>query len=97
MRTKEQTVEFYENAAKAFDLSQMPLYKIAEIIQSDWKKVYFGAAPYLAAMKTLDSIKDNFILDSGHSVVAYFLSNAASWKGQVAREVKKELNRRLKS
>ena len=42
-------------------------------------------------MRQLDSIQDNYGLDSGRSVVLYFLSNAATWRGDKAREIKKEL------
>ena len=69
---------------------------IAQEIRSDWTKVYFGAVPYLDAMGTLNSIEDNYILDSGRSIVAYFLANAGTWRGEVARRVKKELNKMLK-
>ena len=68
-----------------------PLYEIAAEIRKDWQKVYFGAVPYLDAMSCLDSIEDNYIYDSGKSVVLYFLSNATTWKGDVARRVKAEL------
>jgi len=30
-------------------------------------------------------------MDSGKNVVAYFLSNTSSWRGEKAREIKKEL------
>ena len=78
------------------DYSTMSLKQIAQEIYKDWKKVHFGAAPYLEAMATLESIKDNYYCDSGSSIVAYFLCNATTWKGEVARNVKKELNKRLK-
>jgi hypothetical protein len=68
-----------------------PLYEIAREIKSDWKKPYFGAVPYLDAMSTLNSINDNYIYDSGKSVVLYFLSNANTWRGETARRIKKEL------
>ena len=55
-----------------------PIYQIASEIRKDWKKVYFGAVPYLDAMFSLDSIEDNYICDSGKSVVLYFLSNAST-------------------
>lgn len=67
------------------------LSEIAREIRKDWKPVYFGAVPYLEAMSTLDSIDDNYIFDSGKSVVIYFLSNATTWKGETARRVKAEL------
>lgn len=68
-----------------------PLYVIASEIRKDWKKVYFGAVPYLDAMSSLDSIEDNYIMDSGKSIVLYFLSNASTWRGETARRVKAEL------
>ena len=68
-----------------------PLHEIAREIRNDWKRPYFGAEPYLDAMFSLDSITDNFMYDSGHSVVLYFLANAQTWKGDTARRVKAEL------
>jgi hypothetical protein len=68
-----------------------PIYEIAREIRNDWKRPYFGAEPYLDAMFSLDSIRDNFMYDSGHSVVLYFLANANTWKGDTARRVKAEL------
>lgn len=69
---------------------------IAREIEQDWKKVHFSARPYLDAMHSLDKITDKYGLDSGKSIVAYFLSNAASWRGPKAKEIKKELNKMLK-
>ena len=68
-----------------------PLYEIAVEIKKDWEKPYFGAVPYLEAMETLNSIEDNYVYDSGESIVLYFLSNASTWRGEVARRIKKEL------
>ena len=73
------------------------LNSIAREIKSDWgPKVNFGAKPYLDAMGNLDSIHDNFYYDSGSSVVAYFLANAGTWRGDTARKVKAELKSMLK-
>jgi len=72
-------------------MTTRPLNVIAREIRNDWKNVYFGAVPYLEAMQTLDSINDNYMFDSGKTVVIYFLSNATTWKGETARRVKKEL------
>jgi len=69
-----------------------PLYEIAREIRKDWgNKINFAAKPYLDAMACLESVNDNYGWDSGKSVVLYFLSNASSWRGEVAREIKKEL------
>jgi len=69
------------------------LYEIASEIKKDWTKVYFGAVPYLDAMSTLDSIEDDYMFDSGKSIVLYFLSNATTWRGETARRVKAELKK----
>jgi len=76
------------------EIGSLSLSEIAGVIRADWKKVNYAAAPYLDAMSTLQSINDNYYADSGHSVVLYFLANANSWRGEVAREVKAELKRR---
>ena len=68
-----------------------PLHVIAAEIKANWKNVYFGAEPYIAAMAQLDAITDNFYEDDGRSVVRYFLSNATYWRGDVAKRVKAEL------
>ena len=73
-----------------------PLNEIAREIKADWKNVYFGAKPYLTALETLDSIDGKYLEDSACSVVNYFLANATTWRGEVARRVKKELNDMVK-
>lgn len=67
------------------------LREIAQEVRADWSKVNFGAKPYLDAMLTLDSIDDNYFMDSGDMIVRYFLSNASTWRGDKAKEIKKEL------
>lgn len=67
------------------------LSQIAREIRQTWSNVYFGAEPYLAAMESLDSINDSYFADSGRSIVQYFLSNAATWRGEDARRIKAEL------
>lgn len=73
-----------------------PLYEIAREIRKDWKNVSPYARPYLDAMGTLYSVEDNYIYDSGRSIVCYFLANAGSWRGEVARRVKAELKEMVK-
>lgn len=72
-------------------MQNRPLYIIAADIKADWQKVNYAAVPYLEAMQQLNSIDDNFILDSARSIVRYFLSNATTWRGEKAREIKAEL------
>ena len=68
-----------------------PIYEIAAEIRKDWKNVSPYAAPYLRAMFCLRSIDENYGFDSGRSIVCYFLANAGSWRGEVAKRVKAEL------
>lgn len=73
-----------------------PIYEIAREIQDNWEPVYFGAVPYLAAMHDLTSIKDAYGMDRAEQVVAYFLGNAHTWRGETARRIKAELKGMLK-
>lgn len=79
------------------DYSKLNIGQIANVIKKDWAgKIYFGAVPYLQAMQSMVNASDNYGQDSGKSIILYFLSNATTWRGPVAREVKKELNKRVK-
>ena len=77
-------------------IDMRPLYTIAREIRKDWKNVSPYAAPYLNAMSCLNSITDNYILESGRSIVSYFLANAGSWRGETAKRIKAELKAMLK-
>jgi hypothetical protein len=71
-----------------------PLYEIAKEIRKDWgSKINFGAKPYLDALSTLDNVTDTYIMDSGKSIIIYFLSNASSWRGDTAKRIKAELKK----
>lgn len=72
-----------------------PIFEIANEIKNDWKKVYFGAIPYLNAMQQLNSIDDYYGVDSADSVLRYFLANAKTWKGETAKRIKIELKNLL--
>jgi len=77
----------------------MSVRDLAMVISEDWsskgKGVNFAAKPYLDAMYALDTVQDAYGLDDGKSIVRYFLSNATSWRGEVAKAVKAELKSRL--
>ena len=73
-----------------------PVYKIAEDILNDWKAPYFGARPYLAAMLTINNELENYGQDTAKTVILYFLSNAATYRGSKAKELKKELKTLIK-
>lgn len=71
-----------------------PLHQIAQEIYDDWgRNVNYAAKPYLEAMSTLDSVNDNYYMDSGKSIVLYFLSNASTWRGETAKRIKIELKK----
>jgi len=72
-------------------MKNRPLYEIVKEIRKDWTNVNFAAKPYLNAMSSLNSINDNYGVDSGKSIVLYFLSNASTWRGETAKRIKKEL------
>lgn len=95
METVTNIQEFSEKIAK------MSIRDIALLITVNWKQtsksgIYFGAVPYLEAMYTLQTVKDYYFADPGTSIVRYFLSNATTWKGEIAKAIKKELNKRVK-
>lgn len=70
-----------------------PLHEIAAEIRRTWKNVYFGAVPYLEALGSLTNITDNYGVESGKSIVNYFLSNASTWRGDDAKRIKAELKK----
>ena len=77
-------------------INKRPVYKIAEEILNDWQAPYFGARPYLAAMLTINNELENYGQDSAKTVILYFLSNASTYRGSKAQELKKELKTLIK-
>ena len=73
------------------------IHKSAQEIRSNWTNVNYGAKPYLDAMSSLSSIHDNYYMDDANTIVLYFLSNASTWKGDKAKEIKNELKQMLKN
>jgi hypothetical protein len=77
------------------DIKNMDVCRIALLIADNWKKVNFAAKPYLGAMLSLHSVNDRHGYDDGKTVILYFLANAGTWRGDMAREIKAELKRRI--
>jgi hypothetical protein len=69
---------------------------IAGEIKKDWIKVNYAAKPYLDAMISLNLVNDRYYEDSAKSVIMYFLSNASSWRGEKAKQIKQELKSMIK-
>jgi len=78
-------------------MANRSLSTIAREIRTTWPNVDYAAKPYLDAMSTLNSIKDPYLCDTASSIVAYFLSNASTWRGEDAKRIKSELRGMLKS
>lgn len=76
-------------------LKTLRICDIAVLIRKDWPNEYFAAVPYLDAMLSLDNVDSAYGADTGRSIVTYFLSNAATYRGPVAKAIKAELKRRL--
>lgn len=77
-----------------------PLHEIARDIHREWSKqggVHPWAKPYLSAMHSLSSTDDKFGEDGGDGIVAYFLSNARTFKGEAAKGLKEELKGHLQA
>lgn len=83
------------SVTQSTETTTMSIAEIARIIDRDWRPVNYAAKPYLEAMFSLETLDSKYGLDDGSSIVAYFLSNASTWRGPVARGVKRELKRRL--
>lgn len=86
-----------QDQTKAAASLHRPIHEIARDIIRHWPNIWFGAKPYLSAMRSLDRITDDYGADSGKSVVLYFLSNATTWRGETARCIKAELKAILKA
>ena len=78
------------------DYSEMDICDLAQVILKDWTNMYFGAVPYVEAMGYVRKLSDPYGVEDGATQVIYFLGNANTWRGEVARQVKKELNKRVK-
>jgi hypothetical protein len=81
---------------KNSQITPRAIHSIARDIEREWKNVYFGALPYLNAMKSLNSISEDYYEDRAETIIIYFLANAQTFRGEKAREFKTELKNLLK-
>lgn len=67
--------------------------QIARDVKSIWMNVYSGAVPYLEALLTLDTTDPEALygIEKAGNIARYFLANAQTFKGTVARRLKEEL------
>lgn len=73
-----------------------PIHVIANDVRKNWRHIYFGAYPYLQAMMSLIDLTDRYGADDARSIILYFLSNASTWRGAVAKRIKQELKEIIK-
>lgn len=73
-----------------------PIFEIAREIGHTWPAMNYAAKPYHEAMLHLQTIHDEYGMDSAKSIVLYFLSNASTWRGDIARRTKAELRDLIK-
>lgn len=71
------------------------LSEIAKDILQHWKNPYFGAKPYIQAMLLINSAEPNapYLYESAEDIVAYFLANATTFRGEDAKRIKAELKK----
>lgn len=71
--------------------------QIAKDIKSTWMNVYFGAAPYLEALLTLDTTDSAALygVETAGDITRYFLANAQTFRGADAKRLKAELKSML--
>jgi hypothetical protein len=85
------------------ELPNLTLAAVGDMIADDWgDRMYFGAVPYVQAIRTARGVQANeplsaspYLAEDLHTVVTYLLSNLRTWRGPTARAVKRELGRRL--
>lgn len=79
-------------------IQEQTIAQLARRCLMDWgNRVNYAAKPYLEAMFTMEYVDpkgQRYIADDAKGVILYFLNNAGTWRGEVAREVKAELRRR---
>jgi len=66
----------------------MSPWEIARVIKADWKKPYFGAVPYIEALAAINEWGDAYLCETSNDIAIGFLSNAATWRGPVAKAAK---------
>lgn len=74
--------------------------QIAQEIEQNWNAtskngVNYAAKPYLSAMTTIHSADPNapYIFEDARTQIIYFLANANSYRGEVAKAHKAELKK----
>lgn len=64
-------------------------------VKANWKNPYFGAIPYIDALLCCSELDSVYGVETARDLIPYFLANAQTWRGDVARMIKAELKRRI--
>ncbi len=80
------------------DYSKLTIKELVSIIKNDW--INYNDNSYvvelLEAMSILNSIEDKYYLDDGIRIVVSFIDHSKKWNTFIAKNVKMEINRRIK-
>lgn len=79
------------------DIQTCTISVLFRMVRKDWKNTYFGAVPYIDALLCCQSLDSMYGVETARDLIPYFLANANTWRGDVARMIKKELKRRLEN
>jgi hypothetical protein len=69
----------------------LTINELGMLIKREWSKPYFGATPYIDAMIGYNQA----YCESEREIVLYFLSNASTFRGEVAKEIKLALKKKF--
>ena len=72
-------------------MASRPIRVIAAEIEKTWPKISLAAAAYLPGLRSVDTVRDRYIAETGRDMVERFLANAGTWRGDDARRIKAEL------
>jgi hypothetical protein len=72
-------------------ITPRPLSVITREIRKDWRPMYRPAEAHFEAFEYANDVSEMYGCDSVRSEINYFLANAQTWKGEVARRIKLEL------
>lgn len=86
-------------ALKINEDSQIPWedFALNELIFAamiDFKPMSYSAKPYVEALMECTDMEIRYGAEVAGYLVPYFLNNATTWRGPVARRIKKELKKR---
>lgn len=76
------------------ELSKLTLTQIASLIEADWSD---RDPIYDQYIEALQGVKHGYFMAESEALcIGGILSNSKSWRGEIARRIKKELRDRLK-